>query len=258
MRTFRRLNLADIYLGFEDLFTKRIGALTSTKAGAGQVEVLAAQRSEVSALPLAMTGRAFVDELSVMDDEHDGFGYALWYLTEAYVRAPRTKPETVAAARRVREAFIPDTTVLQSSYADEAARAGTHKGKIAEYADDLKMLPIDGGTAYDWALGFIAAGEKLSELLSKRADIEGQSRQNAQALRSETVGMLNDLRRAIAREKKKGGGTLPDDIDTQIFGYFDTLEENRAHAARAGKEKTETVQASSGVVEGAAEGAGSK
>lgn len=258
MRTFRRLSLADVYLGFEDLFTKRIGALTSTKAGAGQLEVLAAQRSEVAALPAILTGRAYVEELSFVDDEHDGFGYALWHLTEAYFRAPHTSPQTLAAARRVRETFIPETSVLQSSYADEAARAAVHKAKVDEYKDDLKKLPIDGGTAYDWAVGFISAGEKLSELLSKRADVAGQSRKNAQALRSETVGMLNDLRRAIAREKKKGGGTLPDDIDNQIFGYFDTLEENRAHAARSTKEKGETASDPGLPLEGVGDDAKSK
>jgi hypothetical protein len=51
-------------------------------------------------------------------------------------------------------------------------------------------------------------------------------------LRSETVGILNDLRRAIAREKKRNS-FLPANIDELIFSYFDTLEINRERLAKA-------------------------
>lgn len=232
MRTFVRLNLADIYLGLEDLFTKRHDALVLTKSGKGQEEVLGVQRDEINALPAAMTGgRAFADELAAADDEHDGLGYALWHLTEAYVRAPGSSAELVETALRVRDAFVPEISHLQASYADEAAAAGLRKSHLSVLDADLKRLPIEGGTAYDWAVAFVAAGEKLSTLLSQRADVESQTRKNAQLLRSETVGILNDLRRAISREKKRNS-FLPADIDELIFGYFDTLEDNRNRCAK--------------------------
>lgn len=231
MRTFLRLNLADIYLGLEDLFTKRYDALVLTRAGKSQEEVLSVQRDELNALPEAASGRAFADELAAVDDTHDGLGYALWHLTEAYIRSPKSNAELVEVAQRVRDAFVPDLASLQASYADEAAAAGQRKEHLATLETDLKRLPIDGGTAYDWAVDFVAAGEKLSALLSQRADSEAQSRKNAQVLRSETIGILNDLRRAVAREKKRNS-FLPANIDEMIFGYFDTLEENRERAAK--------------------------
>jgi hypothetical protein len=236
MRTFRRLNLADIYLGLEDLFSKRHDALLLTRAGKGQEEVLGVQRDEINALPAAMTGgRAFANELAAADDEHDNLGYALWHLTEAYIRAPGASAETVETAVRVRDAFVPEISALQASYADEAAAAGFRREHLTTLEADLKRLPIDGGSAYDWAAAFVAAGEKLSKLLSQQADVESQTRKNAQLLRSETIGILNDLRRAIAREKNRNA-FLPADIDPLIFGYFDTLEENREQAAKTSRE----------------------
>lgn len=235
MRTFRRLNLADIYLGLEDLFTKRYEALTLTRAGKGQEEVLSLQRDEINGLPTAMTGgRAFADELAAADDEHDGLGYALWHLTEAYIRSPRSSTEMVETAMRIRDAFVPEISSLQASYADEAAAAAQRKAHLKTLETELKQLPVDGGTAYDWAAAFVTAGEKLSALLSQRADAESLTRKNAQILRSETVGILNDLRRAIAREKKRNA-FLPANIDELIFGYFDVLEANRDRAAKAHK-----------------------
>jgi hypothetical protein len=240
MRLFRRLNLADIYLGLEDLFTKRHDALLLTRSGKGQDEVLSVQRDEINALPATMTGgRAFADELAATDDEHDALGYALWHLTEAYIRAPGSGPELVETALRVRDAFVPEISHLQASYADEAAAAGLRKDHLGILQADLKRLPIEGGSAYDWARAFVTAGEKLSTLLSQRADAESQTRKNAQILRSETIGILNDLRRAIAREKKRNS-FLPADIDELIFGYFDTLEDNRERAAKARTSPAET------------------
>lgn len=237
MRTYHRLNLADIYLGLEDLFTKRKDALLSTKAGAGQADLFEAQRQAISELPPTTAGgRAFADELAIVDDEHDGYGYALWFITEAYLRLPGSS--LTAVATRVREAFVPEISELQASYADEAAAAGNRKEKLVELEADLRQLPTDGGTAYDWAVAFVTSGEKISALLSQRADVEAQTRKEAQILRSETVGMLNDLRRAIGREKKRND-TLPEDIDAQIFGYFDTLEEHRSQRVRAPKPKAE-------------------
>jgi hypothetical protein len=240
MRPFSVLNLTDLSVGLADLFTKRHAALTSTKAGAGQEDVLAYQQKAIDALPKALVGgKPMSEELASKDDEHDGFGAGIWHLTEAYFRVQNVPPHIVEAARRIREAFIPALGALQDSYADEAAAANARKEDLAKLEADLKLLPIaDGGTLYDWALGFVAAGQHLSVLLSKRADVNAATRKNAQVLRSETVGILNDLRRAIAREAKRNPA-LPADIDAQIFGYLETLEEQRI-AASAAKERSKS------------------
>lgn len=236
MRTYRRLNVADVYLGLEDLFAKRRDALLLTRAGKSQEEILSVQLDEINALPEAMTSnRAFDEELAAADMKHDGLGYALWHLTEAYIRAPHSSSEIVEIALRVRDAFVPEITALQASYADEAAAAALRKNNLAVFEADLKRLPIDGGTAYDWAAAFVTAGESLSTLLDQQASAEGYTRKNAQLLRYETIGILNDLRRAIAREQKRNS-FLPENIDELIFGYFDTLEENRERATKGGEE----------------------
>ncbi|MDI1451222.1 hypothetical protein [Polyangium sp. 6x1] len=236
MRPFSVFNLTDLSVGLADLFTKRHAALTSTKAGVGQEDVLVFQRNAIDALPKALVGgKPMSEELASKDDEHDGFGTGLWHMTEAYFRVQNLPPHIVDAARRIREAFIPTLGALQESYADEAAAANARKEELGKLEADLKLFQIaGGGTLYDWAAVFVAAGQDLSVLLSKRADVNAATRKNAQVLRSETVGILNDLRRAIAREAKRNPA-LAADIDAQIFGYLDTLEEQRIAAHRASK-----------------------
>lgn len=53
MRRYSILNLTDLVLGLNDLFTKRHAALVSTDAGKGQVVVLELQRKEIIAHPPA-------------------------------------------------------------------------------------------------------------------------------------------------------------------------------------------------------------
>jgi hypothetical protein len=159
----------------------------------------------------------------------------VWHLTEAYLRAPKVDPKVVEAARRIRAAFIPELGQLQDSYADEAEAAARRKGELSNLEADLKLIPVaGGGTLYDWAVMYLSAGEKLSVLLSQRADIDAKKRKNAQALRSETVGILNALRSGIGREVARNP-ELPKDLDAQIFGYFDTLEAQREAQNRAAK-----------------------
>lgn len=235
---FCLLNLTDLQIGLTDLLTTRHTALTSTKVGKAQEEVLAAQKKEIDDLPASLTGkRPLVEELGVKDDEHDGLGGGIWHVTEAHLRVPGVDPSVVAAAHRIRAAFIPELANLTESYADEAAAADRRKDAPTALEADLKLFPVAGGkTLHDWALSFVAAGQDLSKLLSQRADLTPASRKRASSLRSETIAILNDLRRAIAREQKRST-SLPSDIDAQIFGYLDVLEEQRATANRAAKNK---------------------
>ncbi|UQA59728.1 hypothetical protein [Polyangium aurulentum] len=236
MNNFYVLNLPDLKLGLDDLFTKRHAALLTSKVGKGHEDILAFQRKAIDALPPALTGgKPFAEELSGVDSEHDGSGAGIWHLTEAYLRAPKVDPKVVEAARRIRAAFIPELGQLQDSYADEAEAAARRKGELSNLEADLKLIPVaGGGTLYDWAVMYLSAGEKLSVLLSQRADIDAKKRKNAQALRSETVGILNELRAGIGREVERNP-ELPRDLDGQIFGYFDTLEAQREAQNRAAK-----------------------
>ena len=236
MKRFSVLNLSDCQIGLADLLTKRHAALVSTKVGKGQEEILTAQRQDIDALPDVLTSkRPLADELGIKDDIHDGFGAAIWHTTEAYFRIPGLAAGLLEAAQRIRAAFIPELGELNASYADEAAAAARRKDDLGKLEADLKLFPIaGGGTLYELTTSFLSAGEDLSTLLSQRADLTATSRAQAQRLRSETVGILNDLRRALEREKKRSPG-LPEDIDGQIFGYLDILEAQRIAANRAAK-----------------------
>ena len=95
-------------------------------------------------------------------------------------------------------------------------------------------------------------------MLSQRADTDTTLRKSAAALRSETVGILNELRRAVAREQERRAD-LPKDLDAQIFGYFDLLEEQREAANRAAKAAAkESAAKESAAKESAAKDAATK
>jgi hypothetical protein len=259
MGNFQILTLADIKLGLGDLFTKRLPALTSTKVGVGHEDILAHQRKAVDDLPSVLTGgKPLAEELAATDVEHDGFGTALWHITEAYLKAPKVNSTVKAAAARVRAAFIPERTALQESYADEAEAAVRRKEKLTALETDLKLIPLaEGGSLLDWATSFLSAGEKLSDLLSQRADTDTTLRKHASALRSETIGILNELRRSVAREQARRAD-LPKDLDDQIFGYLDLLEEQREAANRAAKAAAKEAAAKEAAKEAAAKEAAAK
>jgi hypothetical protein len=234
MRRFRVLNLSDLKLGLDDLLTKRHGALVQSNVGKSYEAMLAHRRDAIDALPPALGGKPLADALSAADTDHDGFGGAIYYLTEAYLRLPAAAPGVLDAVRRVRAALIPELDQLRDSYADEAEAAIRRKAELPDLKADLELIPVaGGGSLHDWAVAFLGAGEKLSALLSQRADVDTNGRKGAQHLRSETVGMLNRLRNAIADETRVG--KLPKDLDAQIFGYLDDLEAQRAAALRAPK-----------------------
>jgi hypothetical protein len=238
MRIYSVLNLDDVQIGLEDLLTNqtRHTALLSTKSGAAQEDILKSLQQDINALPDAPEGGApLAEELAETDGEYDGFGGGIWYLTEAYLRIPGLDPKLADAVRRIRAAFIPAMGELNESYANEAAAALRRKDDLKTLENELKLIPIAGsGTLYDWASAYVSRGEKLSALLSKRSDMDTKARKKATTLRSEAVGVLNDLRRAIAREMHRNQA-LPADTDAKVFSYFDTLEEKREAANRAAK-----------------------
>jgi hypothetical protein len=238
MRRFRYLNLADLKLGLDDLLTKRQPALLTSSFGKNYEPLFATKLTAVNALPEALIGgKPLAEALAQTDDVYDGFGAAIWHLTEAYLLLPVQVPSVVAAISRVRSGLIPQRAELRDSYADEAESATRRQEQLPQFEADLKAIPVvmGGNSLYDWAVQFLGAGQKLSTLLSERADVSTSGRAGAQKLRSETVALLNRARQAIADEAALST-TLPHDLDAQIWGYFDELEEHRAAAvARARK-----------------------
>lgn len=230
MRTLQVLRLNDIHLGLQDLLTKRHSVLVSCKAGQLYEPALTKTRDDVAAIPAALlSGRPLTVELSDTDARHDGFGYALWYGTEAILSCPDATPEQKAAARRIREGIISAPKELGASYATEANRAKKRRLELVQHKADLDLFPVPGGTMFLWADEFIKAGEKLDELLSLRADKNAGDRSAVLTLRPAAIALLNRFRAAVDDELGMNPA-LPRDLDKQLFGYLDQLEDMRVQA----------------------------
>lgn len=228
----RHIPLGSIFLGLDDLLTKRVAALESFDAGKASVKLLTNQRAKIDALPTALTGLPHADELADADDRHDGIGSAIWFITEAYIRHPDTTPEMLGAAKKIREVFIPSLDALGATYEVEAKTAKDNQGEVAALTNALMLFPVAGGTLLTWVQSFLAAGESLDTFLSKRAD--AKDRKIAAQLRTEAMGTLTRLRKTLKVEQKNDP-SLAADLDDQVFGYFDLLEDKAADAAVAKK-----------------------
>lgn len=233
----RHILLESLQLGLADLLSKRLAALQSFANGAANIPLITLQHAKISALPAALLGRPLVEELEAADSRHDGVGGGIFFITEAYLRHPDTTPERIAAAKQIRTELIPALDSLTATYESEAMRAKIHKAQLAAVRPALDLFPVVGGTLYDWAVDFVEAGEKIDMLLSERAD--AKDRAEAAALRSDTIGLLNRLRKSLKAEQK-ANSSLPTDLETQVFGYLDLLEANAAEAHAAAKRKAKT------------------
>jgi len=135
MQTYALLNLTDLRLGLEDLLTVRRGPLFRTQSGKAYEEILEQQRRLINALPAPLTGgRPFAEELALRNADHDAFGVGIWHMTEAYLRIPGIESEIVAAARRIRDAFIPDPERLRDTYADQASAVASRRENMVRDA----------------------------------------------------------------------------------------------------------------------------
>lgn len=228
MASLQKLVLYDLKIGLADLLDNRHKALVSTKAGQSYQAMLAQKRAAIDALPPALVGgRPLTADLAETDAVHDGTGTAIWHLTEAYLNLPGAAPEVVAAARRIRAAFIPKLDELGESFASEAARAQARRDDEKKLKADLKLFPVAGNKALDqWVDQFLTAGEKLDDLLGQRANKTG-TRTNAGKLRTATIGLLNRLRGAIEDELDHDP-SLPRGLVSQVFAYIDQLAKMRA------------------------------
>lgn len=237
------LTLTHLKLGLRDLLDKRGVDLAKSKSGAFHTDDLQEHLDAIDALPPVLTGGTpLTAELDLVDTKHDGFGGAIYYATEIYVHLPDADPGVVATAARIRQAFVPELAELQAAYAIEADRAADRRPLLKSMKADLQSIPVaGGGTLLDVASSFLDAGDELDELLSNRADaLPRGSRKQAASLRSTTIGLLNRLRADLVNEVRKNP-KLPRDLETRVFGYFDTLGD--MHASGAAKPAPKPVPA---------------
>lgn len=231
----RSMLLSDLRLALPALLDDKAELLEDTHAGRLYLPRLAEKRDAIEALPTtpaAAEGRPLADELAEADVEHDGFGAAIWHYTEAVRLAPGISEDARAAARRVRETFVPELALLVSSYASEAAHALGKREQITAHKDALAMLPVPGKkTLRAWVEGFVTRGERLDTLLRARAErtaagLGERDRSEASPLRVSTIGLLGRLRTALADELADDPERLAS-LDAALFGYIDQLAADR-------------------------------
>lgn len=221
--------LGDLKLALRDIIGKRHAAVASTLAGRLYLPRLEAHLDQIEALPASLTsGRPLAEELGAEDVIHDGWGGAVYYMTEAYLRLPLPAHAPLReAASRVRAAFIPRLAELKKPYPDEAHAAAERAPTVAGHKPDLKQFPVHGGTLESWVTAFISSGKRIDELLSARGDVGAPDRSAAAGLRSGTIGLLGRFRDALADELDADPAALREK-DAQIFGYYDELVRLRA------------------------------
>nr|AYM54522.1 hypothetical protein [Racemicystis crocea] len=238
------LSMIALRLGLSDLLNKRQADVLLSTAGQLYAPALKANLAELDSFPSAYvdTSKPLTEQLGSMDFRHDGFGGALWHYTEAVLRHPELLPHLVAAAHRIREAFIPKLAELNDTYVVQAQRARDRKPKLSDYKADLELFPTpDGKTLYDWAVEFIASGEQIHHLLTARADTTDDARDGAPIKRAQVIGLLTRFRKAL-RDELEYNKQLPADLEARIFGYIDELEQMRAQNAKTAKKADPTTK----------------
>jgi hypothetical protein len=229
-------SLTTLKLALGDMLTKRIDDVRLTEAGKYFEARLMEHLAEIDALPAALTGEApYADELAEQDGRHDGFGAMIYHITESCFRDPKASPELLAAAQRLRTAFIPALGELTNSYATEAERAQKRRPLLKSMEADLKTFPVSGSpgrTLLDVATSFLDEGDNINATLSKRADVLQQTRKAAAVARSTAEGTVNRFRADLVREIGRNP-SLPRDLEARVFGYLDTLHSMAASAKAA-------------------------
>jgi hypothetical protein len=200
--------------------------------------------------PLLLRERPLADELDVTDDLHDGYGAAVWFAMNSYLRLPEEAPEVHQEAELVLQVFIPSLSELKASYADEAARAKERLSTLTEHKELLQRFPVRANrTLYDLVEKFLLAGVRLDALLSERARRNAAKKEDADAeqktaskLLNETVKLIRDCRSSMANDLK-AQPKLPRNLDAQVFGYLDDLIARRAEALAKSRATKAAAQA---------------
>lgn len=236
-------SLSTIRRGLRNMFTQRLAALDASKAGQYYKAELQGYNVAVDDLPASVTSAPYKDQLRATDARHDAFGRVIHLVTEACFICPDVNPTALAAARQIREAFIPSLEELQRPYATEGEKALERKPLLVTLEAQLKSFPLPwdpSKSLFDVATAFVNEGQHLEQLLNQRADVPKGIPQQAGALRAKAMGALTrfrkDLKREIARD-----ASLPRDLEQSVFGFFDTL-----HAMEAAGKSHEPVEGESG------------
>lgn len=239
----RNLTLGDIKLALRDLHGEKLASLQLSATGKLYEPRLRAKQKQIEAIPEVQGSLApLAKELAEKDVLHDGFGAAIFYVCRAIALHPSLPEPLKRAAQAAQETFVPQLDVLRAPYADEAAAALDNKPELTKLKAELKSIAVPGGgTLYDWAKGFLGAGDDIDKFLRDRAKIlaTGGNAGATGPLRGATIGLLGRLREAIRDEMQDEDTNLPADYDAQLFAYIDKLNADRERALRGRTTPTE-------------------
>lgn len=236
----RFISLGYLKLGLDDLLGSRAQALSGTQSFVMYQPILQSQQQKIAALPESLRRRRPLrEELGLLNIRHDLGGSSLWHLCMAVEECPLSSDEEIGAARRVRNTLVPARKVLSAAYPEQVSAAKLNRSKVAGLEADLKLLSFVGGkSAYDIAQIYIEAGENMGVLLGNRSTAEAHEslRQEAQALRGQSIKYLGNFREAL-RDEVEMNASLPRNLEAMVFAYLDELEEQCIKTPSKGDEE---------------------
>jgi hypothetical protein len=260
------LQMHECGLFLDDLFREqgdgaqpsgRRALLLTTKVGAVYEKRLHECYGTWGALPVVLTqdGAALQIELKEADAVWDWLSLACRRWGEVLAEAP---PALVSAEARgagtlLTETFVPSLKVRVQSYAKTAASGNELRAQLAAHGEALTHIPVPGAapsqavTMRDWAALRAETADTLARLLSERAQTAGVSLtqdqiEAARTFRSQTEGLINRLRAALADELADDAAALAR-LDHGIFGMLDQVVAAREAAAKSPAKPAEPVVA---------------
>jgi len=241
----RTLTLSDLSLALPDLLDRKASDFDVTLAAQLYLPRLRMLRAELTALsPHVETAETFVAEISAADARHDGYAGALAGFAAAYLRLPDLPSSDRRALENLRGTVLPELEDARVPYATEANLALERSRTITEaQLQHLERFPLpEGRSLRDVFEAYVAAGRDLDTLLRRRADEAQQSvidRRTAGQLRARAIGLLTQLREAIAMEFEDDPEQTAA-IDRQVFGYIDALHDARTASGPMGTQGTQS------------------
>jgi hypothetical protein len=242
----RFLTLGDLRLCLEDLFNTRKDIFLSSKICLVYEPLFSSRREQLNVLPKSLVGGVpLTEELAAKDKLHDDSLLTILGTLEASLKSPRASELLKKAAREIIEVLKLSAADTMVSYPQEAINAKNREETITKQKDNLQLFKLpEGGSLYDIAQDYLLAAKGINALLSERAkqeSLEETDRREVPQLRVQIIAEIGRCRAALVDELKTNGN-LPNNIDSQIFGYFDDLQQQRAianHSAHESKSKHE-------------------
>ncbi|MDX9723403.1 MAG: hypothetical protein RBU37_21825 [Myxococcota bacterium] len=223
-----KLPIPQLLLALRDLLGERLGQFRRSAVCRGYESALRRRLTELEGLPDSIKGQPIAEEVEAVDRRHDGYGAAIYFVTEAYLRSPSVSAELRQTAGRIRRELVPELAELRASYADEADNAARRRQKLEELGPLARRIPVVNGTLEDWILAYIEAGEQIGRMLDcaeqVQLDSNCQNSRRALELQAAALRLLRQVRMGL-REEVDTDPLLPQQLEELVFGYFDALEQ---------------------------------